>query len=464
MSIANYPVGHLFIIIREPALRICDENHCAAALVEIFDRWHENRLKNRKMKSRINQVEDLVQWHSYDSLSKEMFGLYGRTKIIDSIALLESKGFISKTANSDPKYSRDRTSNYFYHPETVTNALNRLNKADYRTIFEKTDLPPVIQNAGMESVLTGFGGEINLPGGDYVQKQTVQHPKTDDATSENGRSLKDPLIKISSTNLKISNADARKKSADAESLISEQPEASPPISPLEGTTNKLDEAIHQQTRAEGKQAILEGNQNTNTPSLESNLDPSGEKDCPAPRVTKSDKSKTLFGKPTLLAQQKERARKASDAAIVKAGVQNIRWSDRAGYERFEAYVVEHIRQVNLGLKKDFEPIANPDTYLRGVLTKTANCADENSADLAIWKNWNLEPVSPNYIEFKPSKQPIEVERDQTTGNTGYPRIDNIKGISKESRLLMVEMRLKSEALKAEKEAKKRLAMEVWNES
>lgn len=199
----------------------------------------------------------------------------------------------------------------------------------------------------------------------------------------------------------------KKKSANAESLTPSKETSKPQttsLNPLQDSLNLENESTYQNTSEGITEGILDTNQSINDYPLV--VDPNlvgGERGSEVARSIKPDKSKDLFGKTRTINQQKVRAKKGSEAGVVEAGIANKRWSDLAGYERFSDCVVEHLRQCNSGEKKDFAKIEDPETYLRGVLYKTAHCSDESSSDLTCWKMWNLEPLAPNYIETKPDE-------------------------------------------------------------
>jgi hypothetical protein len=220
------------------------------------------------------------------------------------------------------------------------------------------------------------------------------------------------------TSLKISNAGegttnktGEVKSAYAENLKSSlKPSTS--INAPEGAYKSSDEGIHQQAREEGIQSILEPVQEINNLSLESNyqtnnletstnLESLREDKGAAARTTKLDKTKDINGKERPIERQKAIAKKLSTAGLIEAGISNNRWSNRDGYERFEAYAIEHCRQVNDGRKIGFEKIDDPDKYVPAMLRRVSNCSDDNSVDLSIWKAWVSEVPAPPLIEVKP---------------------------------------------------------------
>jgi hypothetical protein len=185
------------------------------------------------------------------------------------------------------------------------------------------------------------------------------------------------------------------KSADAERNASNL-DNPPPASHLETLSNPLEVETHQTTRQDGKQSILEGNQLINNHLPVHIPDPSGDKDPAAACSMILDKNKTILGKPTLKAQQQDRARSGSH---LSRGIKNKRWDNLADFKKFKAYAIEWARQRREKVTPGTDGQEYGEKWIEIVLDRTANCANEDSTDLTCWKNWQLEKqaFSPEFV-------------------------------------------------------------------
>lgn len=122
------------ILIRQSQLKLCDGNHCAAALLSFFEFWHNNRLANKEQAEHANRVAEqhgedgkqdtsLLVFKNEDALEKGLLGLYGRKTIRVALELIVSKGFISVHKNPNSRYHFDKTHYFLFHPEVVSSQL-----------------------------------------------------------------------------------------------------------------------------------------------------------------------------------------------------------------------------------------------------------------------------------------------------------------------------------------------------
>jgi hypothetical protein len=125
-----YPGDEPLVLIRASQVRICDGNHCAAALLSYFGYWHSNRLDQIKQAEHVNKIAalhgeagtqdtTLFQYHTEDDIEAGLLHLYGRKTIRTAIALLTQKGFLSLHTNPNPRYRFDRTHYFLFHPGKV---------------------------------------------------------------------------------------------------------------------------------------------------------------------------------------------------------------------------------------------------------------------------------------------------------------------------------------------------------
>lgn len=127
----------LFVAIRQDYVGICKARgmrhpHCAAALLNMFERWHNVKLAEFDQELAKHQVAKANKQHykvsvnmwifmSNPAMREEMQGLFGETVIRHSIQDLEQAKFIKSRHN--PKDVRDRTLQYLFFPMRVQNAL-----------------------------------------------------------------------------------------------------------------------------------------------------------------------------------------------------------------------------------------------------------------------------------------------------------------------------------------------------
>jgi hypothetical protein len=129
-----HPARAQLIIIREDYLAICDKNHCAAAILNVFEYWTDVKLDNREQAETENEIAkagnvttvDTSLWiyKSIPDLSKELLGLFGVSKIGKALDILKDKGFLDSRNN--PKYGWDRTLQYEFQTENVQKAIQAL--------------------------------------------------------------------------------------------------------------------------------------------------------------------------------------------------------------------------------------------------------------------------------------------------------------------------------------------------
>ena len=126
----THPPRQTLVIIREDYLAICDGNHCAAAIMNIFEYWNDHKEANREQAAIENKIaaeggaaavnDELWIYKSIPDLKAELLGLFGESKISAALDLIKKKGFLDSRNN--PKYGWDRTLQYQLNV-SVTQAL-----------------------------------------------------------------------------------------------------------------------------------------------------------------------------------------------------------------------------------------------------------------------------------------------------------------------------------------------------
>lgn len=119
-------------IIREDYLWMCDGNHCAASLLNVFEYWMNYKINHHEQVQIENKiaavgavpllVDDMWVYKTAENLKDELLGLFADTKITAAVKLLKKKGFIETRNN--PAYGWDRTLQYLFKAEAVQQAVN----------------------------------------------------------------------------------------------------------------------------------------------------------------------------------------------------------------------------------------------------------------------------------------------------------------------------------------------------
>ena len=132
----QHPTQEPLLIVRQWQLTFCEGNHCAAALLSLFEYWHNLRLDLSQRARQANaaarqhgkpatQDESQLQFHSDEQLQAGLLDLYGTKKIREGRRLLVTKGAITEHPNPNPRYAFDKTLYFEFHPEVVNNWLEQ---------------------------------------------------------------------------------------------------------------------------------------------------------------------------------------------------------------------------------------------------------------------------------------------------------------------------------------------------
>jgi hypothetical protein len=139
VSCIQHPASSPFVPLRKHYAEISEGNACAAALLSVFERWHDHRLRR-----------GLSPWiyRSREQLRvDDLFGLFGRASITTALGLLEEWGFIESRRN--PYHAWDRTLQYRFDVAKVEAAIgltadsSESNNASGGTAATTSGTPPV---------------------------------------------------------------------------------------------------------------------------------------------------------------------------------------------------------------------------------------------------------------------------------------------------------------------------------
>lgn len=140
-SCITHGEGERFVIIRDSYVKICDGNHCAAALLSFFEYWHNIRLEQSVKAEQANKIAEmhgdpptqdttLWQFHTVEQLERGLIGLYKKKTIAEAIDLLVVKRFIHVGRNPNPKYAFDKTRWIMLRPSVINAAMEQNRPVD----------------------------------------------------------------------------------------------------------------------------------------------------------------------------------------------------------------------------------------------------------------------------------------------------------------------------------------------
>ena len=130
-----HPKSHPFVRIMRWQIEACDNNTCAAALLSMFEAWHNWKIEQAVKAGKLNDIselhgfgrsqdESLYQWHNEEDLVKSILGIYGRVTIGKAIKLLVEKQFVSVHRNPDTRAKFDRTRFFLFEVANVQIWIN----------------------------------------------------------------------------------------------------------------------------------------------------------------------------------------------------------------------------------------------------------------------------------------------------------------------------------------------------
>lgn len=182
-------------------------DYCAAALLSVFEYFHNIRLEWQKKAAASNAVarrhgdegcqdESLLQPHTREDLSERLLGLYSKNSVMAGLERLEKLGFITVHKNPNPKYSFDQTRYYRFESELVNERLAAESTSSKIGPSSSKIGPSIVQK-----------GTMDRPKLDYTIKGTVRRDISESSESQ-------PLA------LKV---DGPTKETEAESIYAEYP-------------------------------------------------------------------------------------------------------------------------------------------------------------------------------------------------------------------------------------------------
>lgn len=138
-SCIEHPEKEYLVLIRAWQIEACNKNHCAAALLSLFEYMHNIKLGGqleaqkrnhiaRKFNVEPKEAEDLWQNWNEDQLEEGLLHLYSRKTIRKGLEILIQKKFVVQGENPDKRIKGDRTKFFLFQPQKVKLWLNRHRK------------------------------------------------------------------------------------------------------------------------------------------------------------------------------------------------------------------------------------------------------------------------------------------------------------------------------------------------
>lgn len=146
-SVIPHSKNQQLVIIREDYLAICEGDHCAAALLNVFEYWTNVKLANKEQAEIDNAIAnaegveakqsvDLWIYKRVPDLKDELLGLFGESKISAALGILHDHGFIVKRTN--PRFKWDKTMQYMVITEAIENSLAKIQTRSRKNKASKT--------------------------------------------------------------------------------------------------------------------------------------------------------------------------------------------------------------------------------------------------------------------------------------------------------------------------------------
>lgn len=134
-SCISHPEGERLLLIRKWQLEACGQDACAAALLNLFEYWHNIKLEQSSQAKHYNEVaqrhgdegnqtETLMQWHKTEQLEASLLNIFTKRRIQSAIQILVSLKFISIHRNPNPRFAFDKTKHFLFNPKVVNDWLN----------------------------------------------------------------------------------------------------------------------------------------------------------------------------------------------------------------------------------------------------------------------------------------------------------------------------------------------------
>lgn len=456
------PAKDSFVIVRQSWVEICEGNHCAAMLLNFFVSWHDWKLEHQPHAIRENAIADrhgykpeqnttLLQHHTLSELKNGLVGFFAERTISKGIAKLVELGFLEQRRNPNPRYKFDQTHYYLVFPEAIQSAIDSLGRFA-RSILPKdpVDPPKDLYDSAITSRHTAkvHDEDANLRNHyqDTIQS-TFQNTKTNPervyARSKDVE--KSAYAERDSFFSETSHLENLSTSGDRQNAYEFASESKPcGLNKLEALSNSSNDDSYTRGEEEGFQEILANVREMKEASLEVTPDIQKKEISPPPRVTSDDNKVTIFGKPTIGANQKARAKANS---LLEQGVKNKRWKDFADYEKFRKYAIEWARQRREGVTPGTEGQKYDERWIETVVSRTATCTIEDSPILTCWKAWCVEIPTPPLISSMPAVEIAAPWSEET---------------KRKADAWLAEHRARKAAIKAEELAQQKRTFELLN--
>ncbi len=135
-----------FVTIRASYVRVCNGNVVAAALISVFESWHNYKLKQIEEARRLGQPPpNTWQHHTGKELEAAIMGLGKRHSIDQAKLQLVSMGVIIVGRNPDRRLAFDATTHYCFQPDALGQLLAFVENSR-RGPFVEIDISPDAEN------------------------------------------------------------------------------------------------------------------------------------------------------------------------------------------------------------------------------------------------------------------------------------------------------------------------------
>lgn len=154
-SLISHKADQRIVIVREDYLAICSGDHCAAAILNIFEYWSNIKAGAKEQAETHNAIalkegrdadQDTSLWiyKTIPDIHGELLGLFGESKIGTALKILQERDYLKCRTN--PKFAWDRTLQYLFNTEVVQGAILSA---------------PSLKNKGWKAQLQGLSNREN---------------------------------------------------------------------------------------------------------------------------------------------------------------------------------------------------------------------------------------------------------------------------------------------------------------
>lgn len=177
-SCISHPENERLILIRKWQMEACGQDACAAALLNLFEYWHNIKLEQNSQSRTYNevserhgdkstQVETLLQWHTSEELEASLLNIFNKKRVQNAIETLINLKFISVHRNPNPRYAFDKTRHFLFHPHAIRGWLNEYDLRDKKlssecNFDEKNDTENTLTIANSSLVQNEMIDRVNL--------------------------------------------------------------------------------------------------------------------------------------------------------------------------------------------------------------------------------------------------------------------------------------------------------------